>query len=79
MSDVGTFQLPDVYQEANTILDFVYQLSLSKKGTENAKWNLRFEAENLGDNPYRWTQSGIVQRQYQTGRNFQIGLSYSFF
>jgi hypothetical protein len=75
ISDVGTFQLPDIYQEANTTLDFVYQYSLGEK----AKWNLRFEAENLTDNDYRWTQGPFVQRDFHLGRTFQIGLSYSFF
>jgi outer membrane receptor protein involved in Fe transport len=75
VSDVGTFQLPDIYQEANTILDFVYQYSVGEK----AKWNIRFEAENLTDNVYRWTQGPFDQRRFQLGRTFQIGLNYSFF
>ncbi len=75
VSDVGTFRLPDIYQEANTTLDFVYQYSIGEK----AKWNLRFEAENLSDNDYRWTQGDIVQRAFRLGRTFQIGLSYSIF
>ncbi len=75
ISDVGTFRLPDIYQEGNTFLDFVYQYSIGEKG----KWGIRFEAENLGDNDYRWTQGNFVQRDYRLGRSFQIGLSYSFF
>ncbi|MFN0106148.1 MAG: TonB-dependent receptor domain-containing protein [Bryobacteraceae bacterium] len=75
ISGVGTFQLPDIYQEGNTLLDFVYQYSFK----ENGKWALRFDAENLADNKYRWTQADLLQRQYQTGRTFQVGLSYSFF
>ena len=75
VSDVGTFRLPDIYQEGNTFLDFVYQYSLGEK----PRWSIRFEAENLGDNDYRWTQGSFVQRDYHLGRTFQIGLSYSFF
>jgi TonB-dependent receptor len=75
ITDVGTFRLPDIYQEANSQLDFVYQYSFDEKG----KWNLRFEAENLGDNVYQWTQEPFVQREYQLGRTFQAGISYSFF
>jgi len=75
ISGVGTFGLPDIYQEGNTFLDFVYQYSFN----ENGKWALRFDAENLADNKYRWTQADLLQRQYQTGRTFQVGLSYSFF
>ena len=70
------FGLPDIYQEGNTFLDFVYQYTFGEKG----KWALRFEAENLGDNDYRWTQGDYSSSgEYQIGRTFQIGLSYSFF
>jgi outer membrane receptor protein involved in Fe transport len=75
LSDVGTFQLPDIYQEGNAYLDFVYQYSLGERG----QWAVRFEGENLGDNDYRWTQGNFVQRDYRLGRTFQVGLSYSFF
>ena len=75
ISDVGTFRIPDIYQEANTFLDFVYQYTIG----ERSKWGLRFEAENLGDNDYRWTQGKFVQRDYRLGRTFQVGVSYAFF
>jgi len=75
LTDVGTFSLPDIYQEANTTLDFAYELSLSESG----KWGLRFEAENLTDHEFRWTIGDAVQRQYRTGRSFQVGMNYSFF
>jgi TonB-dependent receptor len=75
LSDVGTFRLPDIYQEGNVFLDFSYDYSVDEKG----KWKIRFEAENLADNDYRWTQGNIVQRDYHLGRTFQIGLNYSIF
>lgn len=75
ISDVGTFQLPDIYQEGNKFLDFVYNYHIGEKN----KWNIRFEAENLADNTYLWTQGPFDQRRYQLGRTFQIGLSYSLF
>ena len=68
--------MPDIYQEGNIFLDFVYQYTIGK---EKGKWGIRFEAENLADNDYRWTQGQFVQRDYHLGRNFQIGLSYSVF
>ena len=74
VSDVGTFGLPDIYQEGNTLLDFVYRFTFDEKG----KWNLRFEAENLANNEYRWTQGDFLQRSYRLGRTFQVGISYSF-
>jgi outer membrane receptor protein involved in Fe transport len=75
ITDVGSFGLPDISQEATTVLDFMFQY----KPGENSKWSYRFEAENLTDNDYRWKQGGFLQRQYQLGRTFQIGVNYSFF
>ncbi len=75
ISDVGTFGVPDIYQEGNVFLDAVYQYSFDEK----KKWIFRLEAENLADNDYRWTQGRFIQRDYRLGRTFQVGLTYSFF
>jgi outer membrane receptor protein involved in Fe transport len=75
ITDVGTFGLPDIYQERNTFLDFVYQYDIR----ENGRWNLRFSAENLADNNYLWTQAGITQRNFKLGRTFTVGTSISIF
>ncbi len=75
LSDVGTFGLPDIYQEGNTFLDFSYQYSI----TENGGWALKFTGENLANNHYHWTQGGILQRSYRLGRTFSIGLGVSIF
>lgn len=75
ITDVGTFGLPDIQQGANTMLDFVYQYNMA----ERSKWSYRFEAENLLNNNFHWTQGSFLQRQYRLGRTYQIGVSYSFF
>lgn len=75
ITDVGTFQLPDIYQERNVLLDFVYEYTLNETG----KWKLRFSGENLNNNIYRQTQSDFVVRRFQIGRTFTIGTSYTFF
>jgi outer membrane receptor protein involved in Fe transport len=75
ITDVGTFQLPDVFQERNTFLDLVYNFNLDERG----KWSFRFSAENINNNEYRFTQSDIIVRQFRIGRTFTIGTSYSFF
>jgi outer membrane receptor protein involved in Fe transport len=75
LSDVGAIGLPDIYQERNTFLDFVYQYAL----VESGRATIRFNAENLGDNKYRWTQAGLPTRTYQTGRTYSVGLTYSIF
>lgn len=75
ITDVGTFRLPDIYQEQTTFLDFVYQYDIK----ENGKWNVRFSAENLSDNQYRYKQADFLVRAFRIGRTFSIGTSYSFF
>ncbi len=75
LTDVGTFQLPDVYQERNTFLDFVYRYDIK----ENGKWSLRFTAENLTDNNYRWRQADFLVRNFRIGRTFTAGTSVSIF
>lgn len=75
ISDVGSYGLPDIYQEPIVSLDFAYQYTFN----ERAKWSLRFEAENLSNNSFEWTQGTFLQRQYRLGRTFQIGVNHSFF
>jgi outer membrane receptor protein involved in Fe transport len=75
ISNVGTFRLPDIYQEGNTTLDFSYQYSFG----ESRRWSIRFEAENLSDNEYRWSQGSFLQRAYRMGRTFQVGMNFSIF
>jgi outer membrane receptor protein involved in Fe transport len=75
ITDVGAVGLPDIYQESNAFLDFVYQFNLK----ENGKWSIRFTAENLLDNHYQWTQADILQRSYRLGRTYGVGTSFSFF
>jgi outer membrane receptor protein involved in Fe transport len=75
ITDVGTFNLPDIYQEATPNLDFVYQYTRGERG----QWVYRVEGENLTNTDFRWTQGPFTQRQYVLGRTFQVGLTYSFF
>jgi outer membrane receptor protein involved in Fe transport len=75
ISDVGTFGLPDIYQQGNTFLDFNYSYSFSDK----SKWSLKFNAENLGDNHYHWMQGDILQRSFRLGRTYSAGVAYSIF
>lgn len=75
ITDVGTFAVPDIYQEPLTFIDFSYQYSFDEKG----KWSMKFNAENLADNHYHWTQGDITQRSFRLGRTFTVGLSYSIF
>jgi hypothetical protein len=75
ISDVGTFGLPDIYQEGSTFLDFSYEYTSG----EQARWSLKLAAENLADNHYHWTQGTILQRSYRLGRTFSAGIGIRVF
>jgi TonB-dependent receptor len=74
ISDVGTFGLPDIYEERSYTLDAVYRFSVR----EDDALVIRFSAENLTDNAFRWTQGGEIFRQFNRGRTFSIGTSFRF-
>ena len=74
ISDVGTFGLPDIYEERSYTLDAVYRFSVR----EDDALVIRFAAENLTDNSFSWTQGGEVFRQFNRGRTFSIGTSFRF-
>ena len=75
ITDVGTFGVPDIFQERNNFLDFVYTYTFD----ENGKYSLRFNADNLTDNHFHWTQAGITQRSYRLGRTFSVGFGWTMF
>lgn len=75
ITDVGSFGLPDVYQESVMTLDAVYELSLKEDG----KWKMRFSAENLNNPKWDWTQGGLTFQRYHLGRTYSIGTSYQIF
>lgn len=75
ITDLGSFGVPDIYQEPVTTLDFAYQYTVGERG----QWVYRFEAENLSNTDFHWTQGPFTQRLYRLGRTFQVGITYSFF
>ncbi len=75
ITEVGAVGLPDIFQQRNTFMDFVYEYQLRADG----KLKLRFDAENLTDNTFLWTQQDITQRRFQLGRTFRIGTTFSVF
>ena len=72
ISDVGSFGLPDIYEDGRGMIDLVVI----------AKWkqlNFRVSAENLGDETHLYTQGGRLQREYTLGRTFQFGVGVNVF
>ncbi len=75
ITDVGSFGLPDIYEEGYPRLDAVLVQPLGA----SRKWGLKVSAENLVDREVRYTQGGEPFRTYKNGRVFGVTLSYSFF
>ena len=73
IAEVGTNGLDDIYEEGRTTIDFVYEFLLRETGN----YKIRFEAENLTDEDFLWTQGGDLKQVYRQGRTFSVGLSFS--
>jgi outer membrane receptor protein involved in Fe transport len=73
ISEVGANNLQDVIDNGRTTIDAVYEFTLREQGD----YKLRFNAENLTDEDFLWTQGGDVKRLYRQGRTFSVGLSFS--
>jgi outer membrane receptor protein involved in Fe transport len=67
--------VPDVIQDGVGTMDFIYEFNVLESG----KLKLKFSAQNLTDERYRWLQGGEVFQQWYLGRSFSIGTSYEIF
>ncbi len=72
ISDVGSFGLPDIYEDGRATVDLVVLAKFKQL-------NVRVSADNLGDQPYRFTQGGKVQREFSLGRTIQFGVGFNIF
>jgi outer membrane receptor protein involved in Fe transport len=75
ISDVGAFGIPDIFEEGYTTLDAVF---IQPFGGEK-QWAFKASATNLLDQEVQFTQGGLPQRLFRTGRGFSFSISYSFF
>ncbi|NJL26030.1 MAG: TonB-dependent receptor [Calothrix sp. SM1_5_4] len=72
ITEVGTNERPDIYEQPFHQLDFV----LSQKIDKN--WSAGFRAKNLLDPVVEAKQGGEVVRSLRRGRTFALGLSAAF-
>ncbi len=72
IAELGTYGRDDIYKEPVSRLDFVYRQEFADN------WRFKFEAENLLDPDIEWEQGGDVTRSYQEGREFSVGIEYTF-
>lgn len=73
ISDVGALGLPDIIEDGRTRLDLVFLQPLDA----SRRWSLRLAAENLFDEPVRFTQGGLPQREYRVGRTFSFTITHA--
>jgi hypothetical protein len=72
ISDVGANDAPDIIENGRGQLDLVFQQRL--RGL-----NVRFTAENLTDQDYRFTQGPEDQRLFRLGRIYTVSFGFSAF
>jgi len=69
--DAGELPLPDVVELPRNVMDFSLRYPV-RNGV-----SLRFDAKNLLDAPYELRQGAITREYYETGRTFQVGVSWT--
>ena len=70
--DVGSLGLPDIYEKGRSSIDLVAQYRFPR-------FNIRFAADNLADEPIEYTQGGQIQRAFKYGRTFSFQFGFSAF
>ena len=72
ISEAGLLPRPDTYEEARNVVDASIELPFVAGG------QLKLDAKNLLNAPYRATQGSVIRSEYRTGRTFGMGLSWTF-
>lgn len=67
--------IPEVFEERRDQLDLVY---LHRVPVLGAPVQLKFAAENLLNDPFVFTQAGLVQKRFTAGTKFTLSLAYNF-
>jgi len=75
IESVGAFGLADIFHERRDQLDFVYLVGVDVLGIP---LKLKVAVENILDDDYLFTQEDQVQRQYDLGAKFALGVSYTY-
>jgi len=69
---IGTFGLPDVYEQPFHQVDFVASKTFYER------WSLTFKAQNLLGEEVRLTQGGETVSSYEKGRTFSLSVGVQF-
>lgn len=68
-------RIPDVYLERRDQLDLSYSRSVTVFGVPI---KAKISGENLLNDPFVFTQGGLVQKRFTTGSRFALSMNYSF-
>ncbi|HJX88281.1 MAG TPA: hypothetical protein VJ277_12025, partial [Gemmatimonadales bacterium] len=68
--EAGSGGLPDAYEEARHLVDASVQVPVT------STFNLKLDAKNLLDSPYRMTQGEVLRTRYLSGRVYEVALSW---
>lgn len=69
---IGTFGLPDIYEQP------VHRLDLVASWTFWDTWTIKLQLENLLDPEIRWTQADQTVESYREGRTYGLSLGARF-
>ena len=72
LDQAGIINRPDIYQESVAYLNLVWRYRFAEN------WELKFEGENLLDPDVEFVQGGKIERSYSEGRDFSLGVKYTF-
>lgn len=77
LTDVGSLGLPDILEKGFPSLDARF----SKKfgGGDVKRWSVDFEMENLLNRQHDERQGNLPFRVFRSGRDYQLGVSYTIF
>jgi outer membrane receptor protein involved in Fe transport len=75
ISDVGSFDLPDIIEKGFPSLD----LLITKKLGGDGRWEVKFSGDNLLNRLVRFKVEDQPFQVFRRGRNFSVGVSYNFF
>lgn len=76
LTEVGSFGLPDIYEDAYTSFDVVVSQSL---GAIAHGLEIKLAGSNLTNQKREFTQGGEIQRSFDPGRKFSLSLSFTPF
>lgn len=77
ITDVGSLGLPDILEHGFPALDMRFSKRFG--GGDVKRWSVDFEMQNLLNRQHDERQGNLPFRVFRSGRDFQVGVSYTIF